>query len=207
MPKITKIEAQKNNKERFNVYIDGNFYCTLTLSAIMGYDIRTDGEVDLELLATAQESTEKSVALSKAIDYLSRGLKTNMQMVLYLKKKGYVGKIIGYVIEKLQSYGYLDDSNYAQAYINAYKDKKGKIYIKNQLLLKGVDKSIVESLLSEMDGQDEEAYTVLKKYLKYKENNSDNLRKAYRYVLQKGFSYSEADGAIERYKEENPCEE
>ncbi len=152
-------------------------------------------------LADLLFENEKTLCLNKGIDYISRGLKTKMQVILNLKGKKFGGKAIAYAIDVLERYGYVDDKRYAEAYISSYQKTKGKIYIKNQLRAKGVTADIIDDLLDKTESQFEQAYAVCEKYLRRKEKTIENLSKAFKYVLQHGFTYEEAESATRRIKD------
>jgi regulatory protein len=43
--KITKIEIQKNNKNRVNLFVDDNFFCGLSLETIVKNHIKENQEI------------------------------------------------------------------------------------------------------------------------------------------------------------------
>ena len=69
-----------------------------------------------------------------------------------------------------------------------------------QLRAKGVDKSIAENAVEEMDEQPA-ANQLAVKYMRSKELTKENLAKCYRYLLSKGFSFESAQTAIKAIKE------
>ena len=126
MPKITDIQIQKNNKTRANVYIDGEFAFGLEMLTVMKLGLKIGKEVSEQTLAEAVFDSDKSVALTKAVGYLSRAMKTRRQMRDYLTGKGYSPRIISYVLEKLEEYRYVDDEAYAKLYVEQNSANKGE---------------------------------------------------------------------------------
>ena len=202
MGKITKVEIQKNNKKRSNLYIDNNYYCSLDNDTVSKFSIKEGKELTEEFIESLQLENEKQVALNKSVDYLGKGLKTEKQMREYLKGKGYLKVVIDYVIETLARYKYINDEYYAKIFIEVYKKSKGKIYIKNKLKQKGISEEVIEAQLIEIGDQQEEAYNEIKKHLRNKEPEPIVINKGLRHLLQKGFTYSDAESAVRRYKEE-----
>ena len=111
-------------------------------------------------------------------------------------KKGYLPEVCNKTIEKLKSYGYVDDGDYAKRYVSSYSKTKGKRLIALHLKQKGVSDGEVETALSEIENQAETAKAIAQKYLKNKEMDSKNLQKCYKYLLSKGFDYDDAKQAI-----------
>ena len=87
MSKITDIQPQKRNKNRVNVYVDGEYTLALELLTVMKLGLKIGTEVTEADLAAATEDTEKSVALEKAMNYIARGSKTSWQLRKYLTDK------------------------------------------------------------------------------------------------------------------------
>ena len=84
---------------------------------VMKLGLKIGADVSTEKLTEAVFDSEKSVCFDKALNYLSRGMKTCKQMREYLTGKGYAAEIVTYVIDKLVDYKYVNDDYYAQMYV------------------------------------------------------------------------------------------
>ena len=80
-------------------------------------------------------------------------MKTEKDIRAYLRKKGYLEDISDYVVEKMRSYGYLDDAAYARAYIEHAGKRKGSRLIAMELRQKGVSDEAIEEALSGVSGE------------------------------------------------------
>jgi regulatory protein len=100
--------------------------------------------------------TEK--AYSYAIYLLSLKLRTEGELREKLRIKNYELGIIDTVIERLKGNHYLNDENYAQVYLDNLKKYKtfGYYGIKKKLMEKRLPSEIIESVLSEGLGEEEE---------------------------------------------------
>ena len=204
MGKITDIKLQAKNKERCNIYIDNSFCCGILLETVILNKLKVGLEISAEELGRIQLESEKRTVFDKTLDYISKTQKTEKQIKDKLKEKGYLKETIDYVIDKLKEYKFIDDFEYAKSYIRLYKEKKGKKLLEYELMQKGVRKQIIESVLEEENlDQKDACFTLLKKHLKNKEITRENLAKAYKYVLSKGFRYEEASNALSLLKEED----
>ena len=197
MPKITNISKQKNNKDRYNLFIDEQFYAGVSLEIVLLNRLKIGDEIDQERLKTVIFESDKASALNKALGYISRSIKTKREIKNYLIKKGYSEEIVWYCIDKLKEYDYVNDVEYSQKYIEATNNTQGKNLSKFKLMAKGVKKEDIEKAL-ECSNVDyvENAKNLAVKYLKNKEKTKENLLKAYKYLIGRGFSYEEADSAI-----------
>ena len=75
MPKITTISLQKNNKNRCNLFIDGEFYKGISLESVYKNRLKEGQEISLDKLDYILMENERNDALSKALNYISKTLK------------------------------------------------------------------------------------------------------------------------------------
>ena len=198
MNEITAITPQIKDKTRCNIYIDGRFCCGLTLEAVIKNRLKIGQTVTPERLAQIQLESEKNTALDKALTHVSATRKTEKQVRDFLTKKGYLPVVIEFVLEKMRGYGFLDDGEYAEAYVEFASRKKGGRLIRMELKAKGVSDEEIDGALEGLDGDTQEtaAKTLLQKYMRGKEPTRENLQKAYRYLTGKGFDYETAKNAL-----------
>lgn len=200
---ITKVEIQKKNKDKVNVFVDDEFYHGLYLDTCIKYSLRENLEIDLERLDEIVLESEKYLAFNKVVAYIGEGLKTKKQIRDYLKKKEYSKNTIDYVIEKLIEYKYVDDEKYCETYIKTYRNKYGKNMLRVKLTEKGVSREIIDDFLNDFESVDDEVYGVLSKKLGNKTITNELLSKTYRFMSSRGFSFDETKSAIAKYKELN----
>ena len=197
MAVITSIEPQVKDKARCSLYVDGVFYCGIKLEVAIKYRLKTGMEIEKSKLDEIQLETEKSQALDKAMTHLSASMKTKKQMRDFLAKKGYTEAVINFVLERLESYKFVDDFAYCRAYVQSIKGK-GKRALEADLIKRGAEKQAIQSALDETEEDSDEAVRVLEKYLRGKERDKTNLYKGMKYLLSKGYGYDTAKSAIEK---------
>lgn len=201
MSKITELSVQKRHKDRCNLYIDGEFYLGISIELAVKYGLKVGKEVtESELIEILQEG-EKTDALSKAISYVSKSLKTKRQVKEYLQRKGFDENIIWYVIDKLKEYKYIDDVEYAKRFIESTSKVQGQKMIDYKLMSKGVKKDDISEALGQAEVSYVESATYLaEKYMRNKEKTKENYYKVYKYLIGRGFSYEQADLATLKFK-------
>lgn len=106
---------------------------------------------------------------SYAIYLLSLKLRTEGEIANKLKVKNYKLKVIEDVIKRLKENSYLDDQRYAEVYLDNLKKYKtfGYYGIKKKLMEKFLPSVIIESVLNEGIGEEEElkiAERLVRKY-------------------------------------------
>ncbi|MGN1103579.1 MAG: RecX family transcriptional regulator [Candidatus Coproplasma sp.] len=201
MSTITSIEPQIKDKTRCSIYIDGRFYCGIKLEVAVKYRLKAGMTVDKTFLDNIQLETEKSQALDKALTHISASPKTRKQIKDFLAKKGYVEAVTDYVLERLDYYGYADDRQYCRMYAESVSGKSKKA-IEAELLKRGVEKSIIEEELKDLEDDEDEVLTLLKKYLRGKPYSEENIYKGCRYLISKGYDYDTVKSASERIDED-----
>ena len=208
MSKITSITAQTKNKDRCNIFIDGEFKVGLSLETVMKFHLKVGQEISEKELSEVILNSEKSVALNKAVNYISRLLKTKHQVKVYLQNKGYTEEVVNYCIEKLNEYGYINDVEYSIRYLESVYHKQGNRLSQLKLFEKGVSKDNIQlaiekfeetMALSSENGKNESfnvVLTIAEKYTKNKEKTLENKAKTYRYLIGKGFSNEQVNYAV-----------
>lgn len=202
---ITKVEVQKNNRDKCNVYIDDEFQAGVHLDICIKYGLKAGKEITHEEFEEITFESDKILALLKTTNYINTALKTEKQIRDYIYKKGYSKEVCSYVISKLKEYNYIDDENYARAYIELNNKKMGAIKLKANLLSKGIDKEIIENLLNDLETDDEILYNMATKYMKNKENTFENQVKLTRFLAGRGFSFDEINKVVDKIKRGEIC--
>ena len=198
MNEITSITPQVKDKRRCNIYIDGRFCCGLTLEATVKNRLKVGVVIAPERLSEIQLESEKNTAMDKALYFISATRKTQEQVRKHLREKGYLPAVVEYVLDKLNGYDFLNDAEYAKDYVGQAASKKGVRLIKMQLKAKGLAEGDIDGALATLETQTQEdaAKAILEKYMRHKTVDRENLAKAFKYLLSKGFEYDVARTAL-----------
>lgn len=202
MPTITDMQIQKNNKQRANLYLDGQFAFALEMITVMKLGLKIGMEVTQERLEEAVFDSEKSVAFEKAMDYLGKCMRTSKQVRDYLAKKGYTPQVVAHVVQKLVGYGYVNDQTYAQMYTQQNSSTKGQRRIQMELLYKGIGKQIVDEVSISQEVSQNSAQALAQKYMRGKPTDVKTLQKLQRYLLYRGFDYDTVNSIVRSLQEE-----
>lgn len=127
------------------------------------------------------------IAREKAIKYIGISKKTEYEVRQKLKRLQVTSSVIDEEINYLKELGYIDDRDYARSFVKqCYKLMQYSIYeIKNKLLQKGVNASIIEEELELLKDSDYELNTVEK--LKNGKLKSYDEEKKKAYLYRRGF--------------------
>ena len=80
MSEITAITPQVKDKTRCNIFVDGRFYCGLTLEAAVRSRLKAGQTIDPARLAEIQLESERGAALDKALHFIAATQKTEKQI-------------------------------------------------------------------------------------------------------------------------------
>ena len=203
MRKITAITAQERKKNRVNLFVDGEFFAGVSLETAMKLRLKVGDAVDTDALNGILAESERSEAVQKAADYALKTLKTKRQVKDYLTRKGYSEETVWYAVDKLKEYGYIDDAEYSRRFIESTAKRQGRRLTEYKLMAKGVKKEDIAIAYESAETDDiVNARALCEKYLKNKEKTKENVLKAYKYLIGRGFSYEQADNAIAPFKED-----
>ncbi|SDB36347.1 regulatory protein RecX [Eubacterium oxidoreducens] len=116
--------------------------------------------------------------------------RTQAQLQEKLRQNHYPEMLIEHAIQYAMSFHYIDDERYIQTYIRQHKEAKSKQRMRYDLLQKGCDRQLVDTVFEQIEDWEEEKqiFRLLKKR-KYNPENSDEAskRKTYQYLLRRGY--------------------
>lgn len=203
--KITKIEQQKKHKNRMSVFLDGEFAFGIDAFTLYSLHLAEDDEITEERLGTIKQTVLLEDAKNKAAKLLSSRSYTARDM----KKKllDYTGdnEVAEKALAFLKEYRLIDDRDYARRFASdCLRIKKlGKRNIRLKLIEKGISAALADETIEALDCAEEEKENLEKILLKKLGGNFEfqNLMKAKRYAVSRGYSFDEIDSAIRAIKE------
>ena len=192
--KITSIEPQKNNNDRVNIYLDGNFAFGISIEILYKYGLEKDTEIDEEYIKNVLKAEERSKAINYALNFLNFKWRTEKEIRNKMLLKGYDEEIIQETISYLKEQKLIDDRRFAEGFVKdkINFNKLGKYRLKNELYNKGISGDIIDEVLSEnCDDELERAMELGRKKLPSYKNDDKNAiyRKLGGFLQRKGYSY------------------
>lgn len=212
MKKITKIEYQKNNKNRVNIYLDDCFAFGVDLNIMIKYSLIKNMELDDNFIEEILKAEEEINVYNYALSVLSRSAKSEKELKAKMKEKGYDNQFIDNAVFKLKKQKYLDDERYSEMLINSKINvsKYGKRRLKESLYEKGIHKDIIDEKLNQLSEEDEfeRAYLVGAKRLKSLKDEDTRKKsiKLSNYLINKGFEYSTVKKTVSKLLDRS-CDE
>lgn len=148
---ITGLSVQKRNKERVNVFLDGDYAFSLSLNAALTLKRgQRLSESDIDRL---QREDGASLAYNNALRLLGYRPRSRVEIERHLRQKGYEPEAIDAAMARLAANRYIDDEAFARAWLNHRERSRprGARGLSHELRQKGVAREIIDDLLTNLD--------------------------------------------------------
>lgn len=211
--KITKIELQKKNEDRVNIYINGEYTFSCSKELVYTYKLATGKQFEIDTLNDIVNEDNYIKCKSSALRIIERTYKSEKEMFNKLIEKGYDDNTIINVIEFLRKYNFLDDLAYTKMYIKDKIKAQGKNKIKFALIKKGISEEIVNQELEDVDDIDQNntlmklAESKYKTLLKNEQDSRKLFKKLSDFLMRKGFQWEEIKSVLKVLLREDDFEE
>ena len=145
---ITDIKKQVKDTERYSIYIDNKFVFGLSGVDVLYYRFKIGNEIPQEKYDEILENVIYEKAKNTAVKFLGYRARSKKELRDKLIKD-YDENITDKVISMLEKYGYVNDEEYAKAYVRDCLNLKGwgQKRISLELTKRGIDKNIIEKAL------------------------------------------------------------
>lgn len=191
---ITKIEQQKKNEDRVNIYVNDEFFTAIFKELVFTFNLKKGDEIDEKYLKSILSDEMYLKAKNKALNILSKADQAEKKIREKLSTD-FEEDTINRVIEFLKKNNFINDNLLAPKIVNTNLNlnKCGKNRIKQNLYNKGLDESAINEAMSDIDSDaefDNAMYLAKKRYERVK---NEDKRKVYQKLSQhlayKGFNY------------------
>ncbi len=201
---ITALEWQKRNKERVNLYLDGEF--AFGLSAIEAAKLRKGQTLSQAEITALRHEDAVQQAVDRAANFLSYRPRSTQEVRRNLSQKGTPPPVIEVTIERLNALGYLDDCEFARYWVknrNTFKPR-GPRALRYELRQKGVSSAVINETIDEMVDEDVAACEAARSKVRGLRGNSHRefKRRLSNFLQRRGFNYSTINNALEQLIEE-----
>lgn len=198
MKHITKIEYIDD--VRCRVILDSFDVLELDTFTVSTSPLKEGEDFEDEVLEGVIFECDCIKAQKESIKYLSSRMRTAKQLAKHLAEKGYDGKIIDLTIDRISSWGYIDDASYARTFIEyrLSSSKKSWRAIEYDLKLEGVEKDVIVDVLSEYErDESERAFEVAQKIVKDKRDEK-TLKRLQGSLARNGFYWDAISYALKQ---------
>jgi regulatory protein len=207
MSVITKITVQQKQKDRYNIFIDdGNgekYAFSVDEDVLIKQNLKKGMEIDEFAITEILFHDDIRKAYNQAVQYLAIRMRSEFEVRQYLQKKEIDESIVNEVIHKLYKFKFLNDQEFALAYVRTQMNTsdKGSVIIQQELKEKGIKVELIENALLEYPIllQQENAEKLAKKF--FQKNNKDSSKvmkqKLEQMLIRKGYPFEIIQETIE----------
>ncbi|HZG57354.1 RecX family transcriptional regulator [Paenibacillus sp.] len=200
---ITSVELQKKQRHRYNIFVDEQFAFAVHEDILMKHRLFKGQVVSADRLEEVLRDEERQDAYVKTIRWLGARPRTEKEIRQYMGRKAYEPAVVDHCVERLKAERYVDDERFSRALTEErlQRQGKGKQWIRQELLQKGVDKQTVMDAVQSVSPEEEKAAAaaLAKKRWRALSSGEDPQaarRKLYAYLARRGFSASAVREAV-----------
>lgn len=211
---VTELKLQKRNRDRFSIYVDGDFFLGISANLVAKYGIYKGREIDSDELEIIKEAAIYERFWNRTVRYLEGRIRNEYQVRQYVRKlymqnrEEWIGKeveldlppIEGKIIDELLKFRLIDDRQYTEAYVRdrlKLKPRGSRLMIQ-ELRAKGVDRELAEEIVNELMG-DEVDLAEETLYRKYKVRHiSQDDRKKIDFLRRRGFNWDQISKLVSK---------
>ncbi|MGC9356565.1 MAG: regulatory protein RecX [Anaerolineae bacterium] len=149
--RITALEPQKRSRNRYNVYLDGEF--AFGLAETEAARLHVGDWLSDAQIATLKTADTVERAREKALNYLSYRPRSEYELRRYLTERGYPEEAIEETLERLRRVDLVNDAAFAHYWVeNRLQFRpRGRRALSHELRQKGVAHAVIEAELDDYD--------------------------------------------------------
>ena len=187
---VTRLEPQKKNPQRLNVYLDGEFAFGIARAAAPW--LAEGDQLSQQKAQDLKRGDLTESAYQRALNFLSYRGRSEREIRQNLTKHQVPEEIIIEVLDKLRQSSLVDDHEFARNWIeNRIQFKpRGKRALASELYQKGIPQEIIDEELRELDENLLALQCARKKAPKFQQLDQESFQqKMSGYLQRRGFPY------------------
>jgi len=187
---ITSLEIQKGNPGRVNVFLNDRYAFAVRL--IDAGVLKKGQTLSPKEIRRLKEADDRYKTYRTAMNYLAYRARSQTEIERHLKRKGFTSELINQTIERLRSQKYLNDQEFARAWLKSRTRRKpaSKSALQFELKQKGIDEKIIKDLLMDIDSNELARTCVETKLRLWGDlDREDFKKKTINYLKRRGFNY------------------
>lgn len=194
---ITAIKQQVKNPERVSVFVDGKYSFSLSLDELLQQRLKQGQELDEPSLKKLQKLSTDGKLRMRALEWITSRPHSTKEFKDYLRRKKVEPEQVEPLVVSFAEKGYLNDEYFANWFAEGRRAKnKSTRAITAELRSKGIDQVTIQNIVSEDEKSSEKValqatLNKLRMRPRYQDKN-----KLVRYLLSKGFSYTDIKTAL-----------
>lgn len=193
MPIITDLKPQRN-KKRVNVYLDGRFSFGIDLENLVRLNLKIEEEYSEKEIREIIKRAEFQKTYDKLVRYSTLRPRSKREVETWFKKYKVHESLHDELFSKLKRLELLDDTKFAKWWVEQRITfrPRGKKALMAELRQKGIDRYIIDEILTETDIDEKKMAKKLLERRNYRWERLNKLearKKKSDFLARKGFSW------------------
>ena len=191
MKKITALEVQRNNPNRVNVHLDGEF--AFGLARIVAAWLRVGQQISEEKIKQLIAEDARERAYQQSMLFLSYRARSESEIRRNLRKHEIPEEVIEQTLERLRQDGLANDDQFAQAWVEnrATFRPRSRRMMAMELKQKGLADEAIQSAIQNVDDEASAYEAAKKRAARFKGLEWNDFRKKLsEFLARRGYSYS-----------------
>lgn len=199
------LKFKKTTKGRYKLFLDNDKTITLYEDVIVNNNLLVKKEIDEDEFEELEKQNNEMHVYMMALNYISIRMRSIREIREYLLKKDISVRLVTITVEKLTRNGYLNDFNFAKAYIHDQLliTPKGPYKIRLELERYGVNKDIIDEVFEDIDENmlKEKLSNLMEKEVRIKKGSSKSVKtKIINHFHNLGYSRNMILNELSNYK-------
>jgi regulatory protein len=192
---ITAIRQQVKRRDRYSIFVDGTYACSLSESGLLEQGLAVGQELDKNKLKELKAASGADKAYGNALRYVAMRPRSEWELATYLQRKEVDEPVVEQIIRRLKNSGLLDDAVFAQAWVANRRllRNTSKRRLQLELKQKRVPEYIIDQALQEDAGDEREN---LRQVIAKKRGRYPDQTKLTQYLARQGFSYDDIKSVL-----------
>ncbi len=194
--KISKIV--KKDARNVIVHFDNDEVLFLSVDIFYKSGLKKNDEISDDRFSALIKENRLFHIKQRAFRYLGRRQHSTSELRIKLKQKGYETEFINEVLDDLKQKNYLDDTKFAEMFVEEKIKLKlwGEQKLKSELIKRGINSKIISDILRDIISDEDKLNNAMiiasKKYDTLKNRNVENdviKRKLFTFLNSRGYNY------------------
>lgn len=197
---VTEIADGRGKKK--HIHLDGEYAFTLNEEFLVMSKVAVGCELSDDDVEKIKSDYAAYRAKNRALDLLSMRAHSAKELKTKLMRR--VDKENAELaVEKMQELGYIDDESFARTYANELWTRKhfSRSRVKHELLLKGVDSEIAQSVIAELEGDERgRIRTLINKKYSSRMATEKGRNALFSLLVRLGYGYSDVRSVMSEFE-------
>lgn len=188
---ISNLVPSRINRGLISIYSDSKLVVELSIESIEKFNLKIGYHLSADEIKLLEAESTKEIYYRKSLNLISIRKRSVKEISDYLKRYNLNQELTDQIIERLVKRGYLNDLEFAKAFVNDRNLLNPTSFIKLTYLLrsKGISQDIISLVINKDKVNDSSLKSLIDKKRKIERYRDD--KNLINYLMRQGFSYSD----------------